>query len=230
MSATPVRMALASAAIAGDQPGSPSKLGVSLASEAEFLNQFGRSQPKREPKTAPPFRVPRGRANGASPARHGLPRPASGSCSRHHRLPRRGLRDIRRAPAAGRSGARRRARDRGRDRRGESSSPWLHRAARCRDAGREAAGHVEIVELRRQPHHRLAIGRDGDRTIDDGADADVVEDGKPLGGGKGEEREPVHVGGEEFAREFEGRPLFPASRRAIFPAADGKAPPTSGFK
>ena len=96
-------------------------------------------------------------------------------------------------------------------------------AARGGDAGGEAAGEVEIVELGRAAHDRLAVGGDRDRPVDDGLDAGLVEHRQAVGGEAGEERQPVVVGVEQLAAEIERRQAAPAAARAVLPAADGEA-------
>ncbi len=49
------------------------------------------------------------------------------------------------------------------------------RAARRRDARREAAAQVEVVELGREADDRLAVGGDRDRAVDHLPDADFVQ-------------------------------------------------------
>ena len=98
----------------------------------------------------------------------------------------------------------------------------LASAARCGDAGGEAAGDVEIVELRREPHDRLAIGRHRNRAVDDGLDADLVEHRQAFRGRQREKLEAVHVRREQLAAEIERRHAAPAAACTVLPAADGE--------
>ena len=89
------------------------------------------------------------------------------------------------------------------------------------DARREAAAQVEIVELRRQADHRLAVGGDRNRTVDHLPDADFVEDRYPRRRRFGQRREAVEVRlqqfGAEVPRDTSGAPRprvgFPAAHR-----------------
>ena len=69
------------------------------------------------------------------------------------------------------------------------------RAARCGDAGGEAAAEVEIVELRREADDRLAVGGDRDRPVDHLPDADFAQCGDACGGRPGERRKPIEISG-----------------------------------
>ena len=96
------------------------------------------------------------------------------------------------------------------------------RAARSGDTGGKGAGDVEIVEFRRQPHDRLAVGGDGNRSVDHRANADLVQHRQTFSGGECEQLQPVHVCGEQLPAEIERRALLPAAERPVLPSADGE--------
>ena len=201
----------------------PSKLGWSCAAEPPRANQLGRSQPNFEPNTAPRIlqaTVKRAQAQAARRARL-LARPVDlvvGAIG----FDRPGLEvaalGVQRAEAAG------------------VERPQVHAgiavqdpvghgfagAAGSGDAGGEAAGEEQVVELRRRPEDRLAVGRDGDRSVDHRLDADVVEHRQPQCGGDREQLEALEIGGEQLAAEFERRQAAPAALGALLPAADGE--------
>ncbi len=102
-------------------------------------------------------------------------------------------------------------------------NPMRHRlagAAGCGDARCEAAGDEEILELRREPHHRLAVGGDRDRSVDQRLDADFVQDRQALRRAEEDRLEALEILREKLAREFERHALAPASWCVLFPAAD----------
>ena len=66
-------------------------------------------------------------------------------------------------------------------------------AARRRDAGREAAAEVEVVELGREADDRLAVGGDRYRAIDHLPDADVGQRRDPRRGRLGDRREAFEI-------------------------------------
>ncbi len=96
----------------------------------------------------------------------------------------------------------------------------LARAARGGNAGGEAAGHEEIVELWREPQDRFAVGRDRYRSVDDGLDANFVEDRQSLRARQREQLEALHILGEQLPPELEGGTRAPAALRPLLPSPD----------
>ena len=91
------------------------------------------------------------------------------------------------------------------------------------DARREAAGDEEVVELGRPAEDRLAVGRDRDRPVDQGAHADPLEHRHAFGGQHRELLEAVEVGGQELAREVAGDARLAERHRIGLPAPDRQA-------
>ena len=180
---------------------------------AEFLSRTRRRSPRAS------------RCSGERRSRRAASRSSSGQCDRV--VARRSSR-----PRARRDSARAVVRlPKRRTSNGHRSMPGIavddpvrHRqpgAARRRDARGEAAGDVEIVELRREAHDRLAVGRDRDRAVDHGADADLVQHRDALGG---RQRERARAGpcsaGTARGRNPIGSCRRAERRRARLPAAD----------
>ena len=230
MSATRSRTALCSRPTASNQPGFSSKLGV-----------FARRHRARvEPQRALPagFRA----VDGAALEKRSMERAAPCAARALHLLARPmdrvvaavGFRaalapDSGGWPARARTGARRRATDPCPDRRRGSSAPSRGRRRPSGDAGREAAGDVEVVELRREAEDRLAVGGDGDGAVDTGLNADLVQDRQAFGGADQDRLEAIHVLRKQLAAPLEGNAFGPAGRRPFLPAADGERR-TSGFR
>ena len=80
----------------------------------------------------------------------------------------------------------------------------------------------KFVELRREPHHRLAVGGDRDRSVDQRLDADLVQDRQALRRAEQDRLEALEVLREKLAREVERHALAPAGGRVLLPAADGE--------
>ena len=85
----------------------------------------------------------------------------------------------------------------------DPSPPSPRRRRPTRDARGEAAGDVDAVAFRRETHDRLAVGRDRDRAVDHGADAELVQDRQALGGRQHELLQPL-PGRQQLAAEREG--------------------------
>ena len=96
-------------------------------------------------------------------------------------------------------------------------------AARGGDAEAVAFREPEILQAEGRADHRVAVGRIGDRAVDDVLDAGILEARHPVHGGLDMGHEPVELAGEQVLLETLRHAVDEAGRRVALVGAEDPA-------
>ena len=102
--------------------------------------------------------------------------------------------------------------------------PLSHRPAGAAGGGNtgcEAASDIVIIQLRCQPHNRLAIWRNGNGAVDHSADAELIKDGQPPGGEDDDLLEAAKINLKQLPLKLNGQEaVLAADLGTLFPTTE----------